>query len=402
MDPANLQPDGLPDFESRRVNTEAWFEEWNFVRRMDPRSAKAEGAGRGPGEDVPDSLMMGEDGNPSVPSPGPRRFRRHSYDVSPEGFEPGCVRLPGPELAGCEEAPYFLVLGPWIPGWLLVAPFSGFEAPASVWEILTGSGPRPLRVLQAWNVRSLPEALAAQSWFVGRLPTTLAEDTRTLFRASATGETEILGRLGARLGVGIVRLDDPRIRYFEEEAARFSSLDRLVGDWEEWKAETEEASNQSGERDDETAPPAKVIPFALPQPLALAAATGEDTLLPSAAVEAGFVEILEALAGPPDGTRASLAGAKQSDFQCRVEAAIRPVGEDSSRWLGIFSPMAPPRTFPEGCPFLLLRRNAGDRPRLVGSGRTLGRRFHLREGTPGLENVPFAELALLVPSADLP
>jgi hypothetical protein len=104
-------------------------------------------------------------------------------------------------------------------------PFSWYSFPATEGEFKTEfDGGLFLRVLQAWNVRTLQDETLEKSWLVGELPAKDMEDAWKFWQYTI-GQGEIDDELLQRSGLPIAWDSDPRLRYKHDELANFAKLD---------------------------------------------------------------------------------------------------------------------------------------------------------------------------------
>ncbi|MDF3129835.1 hypothetical protein P0Y35_11560 [Kiritimatiellaeota bacterium B1221] len=99
-----------------------------------------------------------------------------------------------------------------------VFPFSELATPATPGELLVREDP-PVRVLQGWNARSLPQAKVAQSWFVDVVPAEKLFQVN-LWWLCLEGGSEPGGDLCRRCGPRLRHPQDPRHEYLDLEANR--------------------------------------------------------------------------------------------------------------------------------------------------------------------------------------
>ena len=134
---------------------------------------------------------------------------------------PGQVRM----LSGTERLTYALVARRWDDKSWLAIPFSDFAEPATEAELKVRiDGGIGLRVLQLWNARSLLHETLAKSWLVCTLPDAELEDAVSAWEWSVG-----VGRLTedqlVRTGLPIMRRNDQRIEYENNEVANFAKID---------------------------------------------------------------------------------------------------------------------------------------------------------------------------------
>lgn len=133
----------------------------------------------------------------------------------------GQIRL----LADTERITYVVLLKRWDDDAYLVMPFSPFDAPASDEEFATEhDGGMYMRVLQAWNTRSLLDETLRRSWCVGELPQKDLDDAMLLWRGTLE-DIDLPDDLVERTGVHIYRKEDPRLDYKREELKNFAKID---------------------------------------------------------------------------------------------------------------------------------------------------------------------------------
>ena len=142
----------------------------------------------------------------------------NSFD---EELEEGQIRL----LANTERLTYVALLKRWSVSSFVVMPFSRFNEPATDEEFKTElDGGRYLRVLQAWNTRTLQDDTLKKSWLVGNLPQSDLDDAWSLWEATLS-DKPLSDSLLQRTGLPIYRKIDPRVQYKREELANFERID---------------------------------------------------------------------------------------------------------------------------------------------------------------------------------
>lgn len=147
------------------------------------------------------------------------------------GVWTGDIRLLNPWLVREVRRPlYFAVLGEWLEGMWLIAPYARFSLPATVGELNTGRGesdPKqdPLAVLSLWNAHTVPPEVVQQSWFIDTLSGDELENAWEVFRHVTTGKP-LSPLLAQRAGPPLYHPSDPRHDYLAEEAAGLSALGR--------------------------------------------------------------------------------------------------------------------------------------------------------------------------------
>ena len=125
--------------------------------------------------------------------------------------------------------PYVAVLEEWEKGMWLIAPFSHYATPATPGEMSTGIDMRGLRVLQAWNGRTVQDDILKKSFLFDRLSAKVREDALALFRHEMGG-VDLLTSFSALRGVPIVNETDPRREYIAESIDRLQPLAKVVVD----------------------------------------------------------------------------------------------------------------------------------------------------------------------------
>ena len=125
--------------------------------------------------------------------------------------------------------PYVAVLEEWERGMWLIVPFSHYATPATPGEMSTGIDMRGLRVLQAWNGRTVQDDILKKSFLFDRLSDKVREDALALFRHEMGG-VDLPTSFSAQRGVPIVNEADPRREYVAESIARLQPLANAVMD----------------------------------------------------------------------------------------------------------------------------------------------------------------------------
>lgn len=108
-------------------------------------------------------------------------------------------------------------------GVALVAPFSPYSSPATKGEWLTGFAATPLRVLQLWNVQSMPIFMLAMSWRCCGLTAEEVSNACEVYRHHNAG-TWPQGDLRESIGLAVHNPDDPRVEYQEEELELYAPI----------------------------------------------------------------------------------------------------------------------------------------------------------------------------------
>lgn len=125
--------------------------------------------------------------------------------------------------------PYVAVLEEWEKGMWLIVPFSHYATPATPGEMSTGIDMRGLRVLQAWNGRTVQDDILKKSFLFDRLSDKVREDALALFRHEMGG-VDLPTSFSALRGVPIVNEADPRREYIAESIDRLQPLAKVVVD----------------------------------------------------------------------------------------------------------------------------------------------------------------------------
>lgn len=185
-----------------------------------------------------------------LPEPLPAEVPPPARSSAIQPFDSFCVwpsdiRLLNPWLVRDVRRPlYFAVLGEWLDGLWLIAPFARFSIPATVGELNTGRGetdPKqdPLSVLSLWNAHTVPPEFAQESWFIDTLSEDELENAWEVFRQVMTGKA-LPPHLLRRVGPPLYHPADPRHDYLAEEANGLSPLGRAA---EEYVARLKGAAN---------------------------------------------------------------------------------------------------------------------------------------------------------------
>ena len=202
---------------------------------LDERSADLE-IGR---SELPDAVACARQDN--------ARLSRASggYD---KDIAPGQIRILSKRFtADPDVIPYVAVLEKWHEGMWLVAPFSQYSYPATPGEMTTGIRHLGLRVVQAWNARTMQETLLAKSYLFGELPDSVRKDGLSLFRHEMSG-VALPADFHALRGGAIIMECDPRREYLAETIARLQPLSTAVKATERIHAEMERLSQEAGSR----------------------------------------------------------------------------------------------------------------------------------------------------------
>ena len=123
--------------------------------------------------------------------------------------------------------PYVAVLEEWEKGVWLIVPFSHYATPATPGEMSTGIDMHGLRVLQAWNGRTVQTSILKKSFLFDRLSDKVREDALALFRHEMGG-VSLPKSFSAKRGIPIVNEADPRREYISESIERLQPLAEAV------------------------------------------------------------------------------------------------------------------------------------------------------------------------------
>lgn len=213
-------------FETRKELTLAFFQCWQLHQRMMQASAEEEWEENDPATDYTASVTPVEHASvdaklasgqnrlgPLYPNDGMWKFDAN--------LAPGQIRL----LSQPERLTYVALLRRWEEDSFVVMPFSHFSEPATDEELkLEFDRGMHVRVLQAWNVRTLQDETLRESWLVDMLTPTEAEQAWQLWTASIVGK-ELPDEILQRTGLPIYRDNDPRLDYKREELDNFAQID---------------------------------------------------------------------------------------------------------------------------------------------------------------------------------
>ena len=143
---------------------------------------------------------------------------KNPYD---EELEAGQIRL----LPHTDRITYVALLKRWTSDSFLVMPFSRYSSPATDEELKTTfDGGLYLRVLQAWNTRTLQDETLQKSWCIGTLPQNDLDDAWTMWEATIS-DIALSDDILQRTGLPIYRKQDPRLEYKREELDNFAQID---------------------------------------------------------------------------------------------------------------------------------------------------------------------------------
>ena len=123
--------------------------------------------------------------------------------------------------------PYVAVVDKWDDDMWLIVPFSPYKTPATPGEMETGLDTYGLHVLQAWNGRTVQEAILRKSYLFGDLSEKVRNNAIALFRHEFGG-VSLPSDFSARRGSPIVEVTDPRREYLDECIKRLNPLAKAV------------------------------------------------------------------------------------------------------------------------------------------------------------------------------
>ena len=169
-----------------------------------------------------------------------------SYD---EKLVIGQIRILSKRFTGDDNAiPYVAVLERWQDDMWLVAPFSHYSHPATPGEMTTGIRNVGLRVIQAWNARTIQTELLAKSFAFGQLEETVVREAAALFRNQLAG-TKLPEGFSALRGPAIIVDADPRREYVVETIERFRPLSTAVHAMERMRAAVDFAFDEEARKE---------------------------------------------------------------------------------------------------------------------------------------------------------
>ncbi len=123
--------------------------------------------------------------------------------------------------------PYIAVVDKWDDDMWLIVPFSPYKTPATLGEMETGLDTYGLHVLQAWNGRTVQDAILKKSYLFGELSEKVRKEALALFRYEFGG-VPLPSDFSARRGCPIVEAADPRREYLDECIKRLEPLAEAV------------------------------------------------------------------------------------------------------------------------------------------------------------------------------
>ena len=144
--------------------------------------------------------------------------------------------------------PYVAVLERWQDDMWLIAPFSHYSYPATPGEMTTGIRNVGLRVIQAWNARTIQTELLTKSFAFGRLEDAVVREAAALFRNQLAG-TKLPEVFSALRGPAIIINADPRREYIAETIVRFRPLSTAVRAMERMRAVVDFAFDEEARKE---------------------------------------------------------------------------------------------------------------------------------------------------------
>ncbi|NCC51684.1 MAG: hypothetical protein EOM20_10755 [Spartobacteria bacterium] len=147
-------------------------------------------------------------------------------DGHDKGIGCGQVRLLSRILTGEDARPVYVAVlvekreaGEWE-----IAPFSAYSTPAVPGELLLRDGRElSLRTVSLWNVRAISGERLAHSWLVDTLSEQEHADIAAVRQYLRKGIV-VDSAIEERIGLPIVRLDDPRRAYQEREKSLMNAI----------------------------------------------------------------------------------------------------------------------------------------------------------------------------------
>lgn len=150
---------------------------------------------------------------------------RNSVNPYDSHLEVGQIRILAPKFVRNQDhIPYVAVIAQTDETHYLVAPFSRFPIPATPGEIMTHKDFEPVKVLQVWNARIVPEALLQLSWKSDVLEEQTRQDAEALHQYLQT-KTPLPENFSSILGPRLDAPFDLRYTYLDEEEEQFVPLD---------------------------------------------------------------------------------------------------------------------------------------------------------------------------------
>ena len=119
--------------------------------------------------------------------------------------------------------PYVAVIDKWDDDMWLIIPFSPYKTPATESEMATEMDINGLRVLQAWNGRTVQDSVLKKSFLAGVINSEVRDDALALFRHEFGG-VQLPDGFSSHRGSPIVEETDPRRDYLNECIERFQPL----------------------------------------------------------------------------------------------------------------------------------------------------------------------------------
>ena len=125
------------------------------------------------------------------------------------------------------QIPYVLVLERWEDDMWLVAPFSPYTFPATPGEMVTHMRHRGLRVVQAWNARTVHDVLLKKSFLAGEATENVRAAALALFRNQIAG-CDLPSDFPFLCGPAVKQDADPRRDYLQESIDFLKPLSAAV------------------------------------------------------------------------------------------------------------------------------------------------------------------------------
>jgi hypothetical protein len=203
---------GLPKFKwnttsaTQQQKLAAWFRAWSMDLRL------RESCGREETKASSNRMNIGQSVSPFAPEPpGAGQIRLLSSSVFPRAGRPV----------------YAAILADQANEFRLAAPYGRFSQPAFEGELRTTREEPALSVLCLWNACLCPSRLLAKSWLVGTLTDQEMAEALAVLDHVKSGK-QIPAKLMDRVGLPILRNDDPRLTYRMQEEALTASQQAVL------------------------------------------------------------------------------------------------------------------------------------------------------------------------------
>jgi hypothetical protein len=201
---------GLPSIQTvpcnatQRSRLERWLDEWSIDRRLRDGDALC-GA-------PPRTDLTGNNATEARQAASP-----HTIAPCVERVAVGQILLLHPSVPGAGEHPrYLAILEQDGADTFVAVPYSRFAEPATPGELLTGREAPCLRVVCAWNARSLPASVLAHAWLIDTLTDAERREILCILNAARTDEPPP-PELAERTGLAPRHPLDPRHDYMDAE-----------------------------------------------------------------------------------------------------------------------------------------------------------------------------------------